>query len=392
VRDLIRALARPALRSLHRDERGVVAVIVGLLLGTVLLGLGALVIDVGQIYQERAELQNGADAAALAVAKSCAISVCTASGALTTAGTYANANASVLTGNKEAVTSACGFGTGDSLTACGTPGTALTACPTPNPPAGTNYVDVNTSTKTSSGATVIAPIFAKELLGNGSYTGTTVKACAQVKWGGAPSNTLSTAFTIPACQWDAATTQGTVYGAPPPYPPNAIPPASYDKVLHLGTGNGTGCATEVAGSDGPGTFGWVSETGGCTEGIIGTTYGLKSGSSSLNCNTPLFDDAQNRSVIYVPVYTSVTSFGTTSTPPTCTNCAVYNLKGIAAFVVTGYNVPGSTFTSYTDWLNAANQCTGTTYCINGYFVRAEFAGSGTFGPNNLGLYMIHLTG
>ena len=74
MRDLIRGLARPALRLLRHDERGVVAVIVGLLIGTVLLGLGALVIDVGQLYQERAELQSGADAAANAVAKSCVLS------------------------------------------------------------------------------------------------------------------------------------------------------------------------------------------------------------------------------------------------------------------------------------------------------------------------------
>ena len=71
---------------------------------------------------------------------------------------------------------------------------------------------------------------------------------------------------------------------------------------------------------------------------------------------------------------------------------MYNLKGIAAFVVTGYNIPGSTFTHYTDWLKSANQCTGTTYCINGYFVKAGFTGSSTPGPANVGLYAIRLTG
>ncbi len=38
-----------------------------------------MVIDVGQLYQERAELQNGADAAALAVAKSCISGTCASS-------------------------------------------------------------------------------------------------------------------------------------------------------------------------------------------------------------------------------------------------------------------------------------------------------------------------
>ncbi len=185
MRDLIRGLARPALRLLRRDERGVVAVIVGLLIGTVLLGLGALVIDVGQLYQERAQLQNGADAAALAVAKSCILGTCTTSTALSTAQTYANENAA---DGAAGVGTVCGYA--DTLTACGASTGAMTACPSP-PASGTNYVDVNTSTKTSGGATVIAPVFAKELLGNGSYTGTTVLACAQVQWGGSGGSTYS---------------------------------------------------------------------------------------------------------------------------------------------------------------------------------------------------------
>ena len=44
----------------------------------VLLGIGALVIDVGALYAERRELQNGADAAALAVATDCAEGNCDA--------------------------------------------------------------------------------------------------------------------------------------------------------------------------------------------------------------------------------------------------------------------------------------------------------------------------
>lgn len=53
------------------DEGGAVTVIVAILL-PVLLGMSALVVDVSRVYQERRELQNGADAAALAVAENCA--------------------------------------------------------------------------------------------------------------------------------------------------------------------------------------------------------------------------------------------------------------------------------------------------------------------------------
>lgn len=51
--------------SLLRDEKGAAAVIVALMI-TVLLGLAALVIDVGYLYEIRRQLQSAADAAALA--------------------------------------------------------------------------------------------------------------------------------------------------------------------------------------------------------------------------------------------------------------------------------------------------------------------------------------
>lgn len=334
-----------------------VGVIVGMMIGSVLLGLSALVIDVGQLYQERAQLQSGADAAALAVAKSCILGTCTPSTALSTAQTYANDNAS---DGVAGVGTVCGYA--GTLTACGASTGAMTACPSP-PAAGTSYVDVNTSTKTSGGATVIAPLFANELTGNGSYTGTTVLACSQVTWGGSGSggstySGIFTAFTTPACQWDKQSSAGHIYGSPPSV---SLPSSSYDMKLKLSYGGKAGCSTEASGSDGPGTFGWVTETGGCTENPpLATTYSVHTSTTSANCNTPLYDDAQNKSLIYIPVYTSVSGSGTS---------AVYNVKGAAAFVVTGYNVPGSgQFASYADWLNSANKCTGTTYCIDGYFV------------------------
>jgi hypothetical protein len=385
MRNLIPGLARRLLRLLGRDERGVIGVLVAVLMGSgVLVGLGALVIDTGQLYQERAELQNGAEAGALAVAKSCATGTCTSS----LAAQYANENASALTGNSAAVVGVpCGSVA--PLVACGASTGLMTDCPGAPSGAGAGYVgyvDVHTSTKLAGGSTLLPPVFAKTLLGNGSYTGSTVKACAQAAWGAAPSNTLSTAFTISACEWDKATTTGTVYAQAPPYPPNTAPASTLDQVIKLRSGTGTGCTHYAAPADAVNLFGWVTETGGCTLQIAGTTYSVLTTTSSPNCNTPLFDDAQNRTLIEVPVYTSVTG---------CCGSAVYNLKGIAAFVVTGYNIPGSTFNFYSDWLNSANNCSGVTYCINGYFVRTVLPVSGTFGTAataNLGLSMVKLTG
>lgn len=54
-----------------RDDRGATSVIVAVLM-VPLIGCLAIALDVGALYVERGQLQNGADAAALAVAQDCA--------------------------------------------------------------------------------------------------------------------------------------------------------------------------------------------------------------------------------------------------------------------------------------------------------------------------------
>ncbi len=112
MRDLMASLARLVLLRLRRDERGAVAIIVAVLIGGgVLTGMGALVIDVGQLFQERGELQNGADAAAIGVAKSCALGSCSPAVAVQ----LADANASSLTGGTAGVDVVCGSGDSGSM-------------------------------------------------------------------------------------------------------------------------------------------------------------------------------------------------------------------------------------------------------------------------------------
>ena len=55
------------------DEGAVTMIVAVVLAGGVLLGMAALTVDVGLIHAERRELQNGADAGALAVAQQCAV-------------------------------------------------------------------------------------------------------------------------------------------------------------------------------------------------------------------------------------------------------------------------------------------------------------------------------
>ncbi len=100
---------------------------------------------------------------------------------------------------------------------------------------------------------------------------------------------------------------------------------------------------------------------------------------SPSCQT-LLDDAQdNHTPMVVPIYTSAAA----GSPP------VYTLKGFAEFVVTGYNLP--TISAW-DWLNPANNCSGSDYCLNGYFTLGVIPFNGDLTGTNLGASVIELTG
>ena len=151
-----------------RDD-GVILVWVALMM-VVLVGMGALVIDIGALYVERRELQNGADAAALAVAQDCVEGDCGSGGGSTRAQQYADLNANDGASSVDPSTP-CGVGPG--LTACSgsAPGGASGA---------TGWVRVDTSTKTSDGDDEVSFLLAPVI---SSLTGKTVKASAVAAWG-----------------------------------------------------------------------------------------------------------------------------------------------------------------------------------------------------------------
>jgi Flp pilus assembly protein TadG len=375
----MRTIARPLVRLVGRDDRGVIGVLVAVLIGGgVLLGMGALVIDVGQIYQNRAELQNGADAAAMGAARQCALGIFTTASATSTALGYAGLNASALTQHTAGVTAVCGS---SGLGSCSSVvGTGLTNCP-PDPATGVNFVDVMTSTKLANGSTLLPPVFGKTLVGSSTYDGTTVKACAQAEWG-PPSGADTIAFTVSGCEWDTATNNGQKYVAP--YPPAPTDP-SYDQVLTLHSGQTSGqCQANPADADAPGAFGWTDDqTGTCTVLITNNTYNTNTGTSAGNsCKAALLTAWTSRSVVYVPVYAAVVNQG---------NNTVYTLKGFAAFVVTGYRVPSA---SKADWLNPGLLCGPPKDCIDGFFTNGVLTQSpgGSGGTQNLGVSSFKLTG
>lgn len=365
-----------------RGERGAIGVLVAVLIAAgVLFGMGALVIDVGQLYQNRAELQNGADAGALAVAKSCIQGTCAPS----TATQYADVNASKLTGGTAGVNLVCGSG---SLGACPASTGLITDCP-PAPLSGTNYVDVHTSTELPGGSHLLPPVFAKTLAGNGNYQGSTVYACAQAEWG-APSTATTVAYTISACTWDVYTSQGQSLAPPPPYSPPYSSLSSVDTVVYEhGNTNNTICPAqyqEPSGSDGPGNFGWTSDSGNCSVTINNNTYQGSTGTSaSSDCLTALYNAWSTQSVVYLPVYTTTSGTGAGLT---------YTLKGFAAFVLTGYYFPGSVGqqAKEKDWVTGKYPCSGSNFCLSGFFTHGLIPSVSSLGGPNLGAYAVKLTG
>ena len=184
----------------HGRERGVVAVLVAVVLGCgVALGMGALVVDVGQLAWERTQLQNGADAAAEAVADDCLASGCAGSTAVTAertrAGFYADHNAA--------------DGRADLLALCGSWG-SLPSCTGSSsclgaPSAGQQYVEVRLGTELPDGSTVLPPTFAGALAGGGQ-AGRTVVTCARVSH---TTTTTTSTSGLPAAIWGTTTAMGT---------------------------------------------------------------------------------------------------------------------------------------------------------------------------------------
>ncbi|MET8760944.1 TadE/TadG family type IV pilus assembly protein [Lentzea sp. NPDC004782] len=363
------------MRKLKSSDRGAIGVLISILLGFgVLLGMGAIVIDTGFLYEERAELQNGADAGALAVAQGCAKGASTC--LVNKANYFANHNAR---DGVSTVDKVCGFDGNGVLSSCGSSSGTMIDCPA-KPSSGTKYVDVHTSTQTSGGGTLLPPAFARTLAGNGSYAGSRVHACARATWG-PPKTATTIALTISWCEWSTATAGGTVYGPTPP----ATPPPSVHQVLKLHTTSGTGCPGGPSGADGPGEFGWVDDADhDCSVLINNNTYSSDTGTSpGKDCKTALAAAWSSRQPVWLPIYTKVSGTGTGGT---------YSLSGFAGFVITGYCLSGS---KQDDWLvktTCKNSPTDSDKWIGGYFVQGLIPATGTIGGPDLGVRIVQLTG
>ncbi len=362
-------------------DGGAAAIIIALVVSAFLVAMSALTIDVGSLFAQRRELQNGADAGALAVARSCVSATCDP----TKAQTYSTANDTSGASQLDSSFGAAVCGTFPGLPSCTTPSLPAASqvydCSEP-PPGSAQYAQVRT--ESAAGSKLTPGFFARALLGNSSYAGTTVHACARATVRAATGG-AGLALTISACEWNAMTSNGTTFAPPPPYPPN--PPAADEVNLQLHDGNATSstypCPTGYgAGADLPGGFGWLDDTSGTCQTTIDTnnTYGASTGVSiSADCKTALDNAITNRTVLYIPVYSAVLGGSGTN--------GTYSLAGFAAFVPTGYNLPGAGSPSKrASWLTGqycyvALGGNANTKCLSGFFTQGlvpdgSFAGSG----------------
>jgi hypothetical protein len=242
----------------------------------VLLGFGAIAIDVGNLYATKAKLQNGADAGALAVAQDCATRgtiLCTAAApgkALQLA--QANANG----------------------------GLANASAPSfPSP--GTVVVDVSAQDANGSGVSLgLARIF--------GVNRADVKAESIAKWGSPSGGTVALPVTFSECQFDLS---GAIQVLP----------------IH---GTTTCVSSSPSGHIIPGGFGWLqSDAGACgaTISLANPLVASKQGVSEPGQCSAVFDSLENQ-VIILPVFDDVDSNGN------------YHIKGFAAFQLLGFNFPG----------------------------------------------------
>ena len=370
----------------RRDEQGAVAILVALITVPVLFGLGGLVIDIGALYAEKRQLQNGADAAAYAVAANCLRTPTGCNSALATAQSVANSNANDANAT---INEVCGV---NSPGRPPLPTCAPTQCPqTPAralPTGGATYVRVTTSTRTASNGTVMPPLLSQAW----NAPGEQICAEATVRWG-APAPARTFPLTFSQCEFDRLVPSGTpgVAGTGTPvtllmHDPNPSPKPEDP------------CTPSKNGSNAPGSFGFLEPDNNSTSCqstpiLNGTVNGLVNGlvttstgnavPNNNECQDALHHSKQTaaypgrlfEATILIPIFNKVTDNGSS---------AVYTVTGYAAFYVTGWKFGGQ---YYYPEKPAASPCQPQQSCIAGYFVGYVSlsaplgSGAGTYGAS-----------
>ncbi len=330
------------------EERGVTAVIVAIC-ATVLFGIGALVVDVGAGFQEKRELQNGADAAALALAQDCALGNC--NNLNTKAVEYANLNA------KDGASRA----TANTIAGHGVKVVTRTNDAGPNSDGDVNTVDFQ-----------LAPVF-------GGPRGGEVAATATARWA-PPAGGSTFPLTFSLCEFNKLVVGGVF---------SPTPQVIYFHEINSGNAAADPCAAQ-AGQDYDGDtklnggFGWLENGPNpppCKALVtVAGWVAEKSGVAPPNapCQPSMLQDQD----VFLPVFDDVIANGGQSR---CGSNKCYHIFGMATFHVTGFRITGQ-------W-KWNEPCSPPKTCIAGVFKAFKlgvFDGGPTGGPD-LGTNIVFLT-
>jgi len=373
------------------QDAGAVAVLVTILLvGGVLLGMAALTVDVGSLYGERRQLQNSADAGALSLAQDCSVgaAACNTSGG-SIAGLVDDNDTSDGTTN---IAGICIHRNGGSTGQCTGAGGGLTDC-LPDPGVTDNYVEVRTSTRTSSGGTLLPPFFAQALVDG--YSGTTVGACSRVAWGGPAGLSSAIPLTISTCEFRHYVGNPPNYAPPPPYPPTvgaSWPAASWEHVLYFHDTTealASACTTGQAGSDEPisGGFGWLESTSCDVTTDTANWFDASPGTSpGSDCKAAEFAKSYGQ-LVDLPIYDGTNGLNGAN--------GKYHMEGYVAFVLTGYYLGGSYKQKSLitgDYPCGQTPTTGSQRCISGFFTIDPDPTSGKIDGKSMGVTVIQMAG
>lgn len=286
------------------QEHGGIAVVVAILM-VVLLGFAAISIDVARLYSERAQLQNGSDAAALMVARACA-----AGAPASDCSATPSANVRTLVrGNTVDGRANVNSITVDNL--------------------GRSVEVITGADEAGSPPNSVSNFFARVL----GFPSTEVRASSRVQWGTAVRGPMILPLAVAECKFNLATGSQS----------------ATQQILKFGSGCGRV----------PGGFGWISSTGsqcGLTIGLgqesnSSTWFSSDPGASPpTRCSAADLSQMNDQTVL-LPLYDKAAGTGEN---------AGYFIKGFAAFHITGYNFANDGWPKGSKLENKA---------IQGYFVK-----------------------
>jgi Flp pilus assembly protein TadG len=315
------------LNRLLEEERGATAVMVGLLM-VPLIGFAAIGVDAGSLYWEDAQLQNGADAGALAVATHCAHPA-----------VDPTATSSTIASN---LTAANDIAAPDGTTVIFSGGAECAG----------GQVTVK-ATRTNASHPLAAA------LGIGA---TAVNTQATAVWGSPTSSTITLPIAISYCEFQKSTL-------------SANGPIQLLKLNNPGSGQpNAGCA----GTTYPGGFGWLSNSVCALNVTIGWNDAVPGKSYPGACDQT-FSVIKGQTVL-VPIYNNAQGSGSNGQ---------FYVFGFAAFTVTGWTFTGNNNSPDPNGPSCTGSCNGIWgRFINFTFSDTDTTQYG--GPGNLGTTVVQL--